>query len=193
MKNVISSILLILFNALLSSCSDGITVTSDFDKSVDFDSYKTFGFMPWPKDNNALVNEFDKKRLLDAMRAEFKARGMTEVPGPSGDIALNVFVTAETKTEMQAYTNYYNNGYGYYYSPYRGMGGGTTTTTVRDVNYVLGTVIIDVFEVAGKKLIWQGIGQGVVDESPSSKKKDENVDNAVMKILSPYPVKKLSK
>ena len=73
------------------------------------------------------------------------------------------------------------------------MGGGTSTTTVRDIDYVVGTVIIDVFEVAGKKLIWQGIGQGVVDESPNSKKKDENVDYAVMKILSPYPVSKSSK
>lgn len=193
MKNVISSILFIFSVALFSSCSDGITVTSDFDKSVDFESYKTFGFMPWPQENNALINEFDKKRIIDAMRAEFIARGMTEVPGPSGDIALNVFITAEMKTETQAYTNYYNNGYGYYYSPYRGMGGGTSTTTVRDVDYVVGTVIIDVFEVAGKKLIWQGIGQGVVDESPNSKKKDENVDYAVMKILSPYPVSKSSK
>jgi hypothetical protein len=194
MKNVISSLIFIFSIALFSSCSDGITVTSDFDKSVDFKNYKTFGFMPWPQENDAVINEFDKQRIVEAMKAEFIARGMTEVPGPSGDIAVNVFITAELKTETQAYTNYYNNGYGYYYSPYRGMGGGgTSTTTVRDVDYVVGTVIIDVFEVAGKKLVWQGIGQGVVDESPNTKKKDENVDYAIYKIMAPYPVAKATK
>ncbi|MCT4622285.1 MAG: DUF4136 domain-containing protein [Schleiferiaceae bacterium] len=190
MKALRSSILLLATILIFSACSDGITVTSDYDKEVDFTKYKTFGFLPWPQENDAVVNEFDKKRILDATREEFKARGMTEVPGPSGDVAINIFVTAENKTETQAYTNYYNAGYGYYYSPYMGMG--TSTTTVRDVNYVVGTIIVDVFEVSGKKLVWQGVGQGVVDESPNARKKDENVDYAMAKILAPYPIKKTS-
>jgi hypothetical protein len=34
------------------------------------------------------------------------------------------------------------------------------------------------------------VGQGVVDESPNAKKKDENVDYAIAKILKSYPVQK---
>ena len=54
---IISSIL------LLSSCGDGISISYDYDKEVDFNAYKSFGFLPWPEENNAVVNEFDKKRI----------------------------------------------------------------------------------------------------------------------------------
>lgn len=190
MKVLLKTLTIIFSLSLLVGCSDGITVTSDFDNTANFEEYKTFGFLPWPEKNEAIVNDINKKRILGALEKEFKARGMTMVNGPEGDIAINVFVTAEQKTETQAYTNYYNNGYGYYYSPYMGMGGGASTTTVRDVNYVMGTVIVDVFEVSGKKLIWQGIGQGVVNETSNAAKKDANVDYAVAKILKSYPVAK---
>jgi hypothetical protein len=33
----------------------------------------------------------------------------------------------------------------------------------------------------------------VVDESPNTKKKDENVDYAIYKIMAPYPVAKATK
>lgn len=191
MKNIVSRLAVIFSVAFFSSCSDGITVNSDYNKTVDFESYKTFGLLPWPEENNAVVNEFDKTRILNSLKAEFVARGLTEVPGPSGDIAINIFVKAETKSETQAYTNYYNSGYGYGYSPYMGMGG-SSTTTLQEVDYVVGTVIVDVFEVAGKKLVWQGIGQGVVDESPNTEKKDKNIDYAMRKILYDYPVAKTS-
>ena len=79
---------------------------------------------------------------------------------PQGDIAVNVFVTAERKTELQSYTNYYNAGWGYYYSPY--MGGGTSTTSTREVDYIVGTVLVDVFDVAraqtGVAGCWPGCG-----------------------------------
>ena len=171
----------------ISSCSDGISISYDYDKEVDFLEYKSFGFLPWPEENDALVNEFDKKRILSATRNEFEARGMKYVEGTTGDVAVNVFITAERMTELQSYTNYYNSGYGYYYSPYM-MGGGASTTTTQEVDYILGTVLVDVFDVSEKKLVWQGVGQGVVDDKP--KDRDENVEYAMGKILSQYPVQK---
>jgi len=194
MKKFFYLTVLVVGTFAFNACSDGITVSSDFDKEADFSSYKSFGFLPWPAANNAVVNEFTKNRILDATQKEFEARGLKFVPGPSGDIAINIFVTTEEKTEYQTYTNYYNNGYGYNYHPYMygGYGGGmgASTTTTQEVSYLVGTVIVDVFDVAEKKLVWQGLGQGVVKDNNKASDKDEDTDYAMAKILASYPVAK---
>ena len=190
MKRLISYALLLSFIALFTGCGDGITLSSDFDKTKDFSKYKSFGFLPWPEENKSLVNQLDQRRIMDAITEEFAARGVTRSQDfKSADLAVNVFITKEQKTEHQAYTNYYGGGFGYHYSPYAGMG--SSSTTVREVNYTVGTVIIDVFDVSDKHLAWQGIGQGVVEETPRDR--DESVDEAVRKIMSQYPIPRMGK
>lgn len=190
MKNLIPLLALFAISSLLTSCGESITLSNDYDKSVDFTNYRSFGFLDWPEENNKIVNEFDKNRLIEATKAEFAARGMTYMDDvKSADIAVNIFVTTEQKTEHQAYTNYYGGGYGYYYSPYMGMG--SSSTTVREVNYIVGTIIVDVFDVNNKKLVWQGLGQGVVDDNP--KNRDEGVEDVMGKIIGQYPVPKMGR
>ena len=190
MKKYVSIIALIIGGFAFNACSDGISVSSDFDKAADFSSYETFGFLPWPEENNAVVNEFARKRIIKATRNEFEARGLKFVQGPTGDIAINIFVTTEQKSELQSYTNYYNNGYGYYYGPYMGGMNQSSTTTTQEVTYVVGTIIVDVFDVAEKKLVWQGIGQGVVSEKSNAKNKDEDTQYVMGKIIKSFPVAK---
>ena len=190
MKNYISIFALILGGFVFNACSDGITVTSDYDKGANFDSYKTFGFLPWPEANNAVVNEFSRKRIIKATRNEFESRGLKFVQGPTGDLAINIFVTTQNKTELQTYTNYYNNGYGYYYGPYMGGMNQSSTSTTQEVNYVVGTVLVDVFDVAEKKLVWEGVGQGVVSEKSNAENKDEDTQYVMAKIIESFPIAK---
>ncbi len=188
MKKYVSLFAFIVAAMAFNACSDGITVTSDYDKGVDFTTYKTFGFLPWPEVNDGVVNDFTKRRIIASTRKEFEDRGLQFVQGPTGDIAINIFVTTENKTELQTYTNYYNTGYGYYYHPYMMGGMNQSTSTTQEINYVVGTILVDVFDVAEKKLVWEGVGQGILNEK--SKNKDENTDYAMGKIIESFPIAK---
>ncbi len=63
--------------------------------------------------------------------------------------------------------------------------GGTATTTTSTVN--VGTLVIDFFDPAAKKLIWRGQGTKTLDPINNPKKNQERLEKAVKKILKNYP------
>ncbi len=178
-----------------SGCTT-IQVTSDFDKTVDFTKYKTFEYYGWQKDSDKLLNDLDKKRIEQAFGQEFKKRGLQYVK-ENGDLIVTLFIVTEKKTSTTANTTMMGGGgpYGYYggfygYGPGWGWGMGHATTTYNTYDYKVGTLVVDVFDAKEKKLIWEGIGQGTINDN--LKKRDENIPKAVAEIMKEYPVEPLN-
>lgn len=169
--------------AITVGCSS-LKVTSDYDKTADFTKFETFSFYGWAEGSNEVLNQFDQERIEVATRNELESRGLRYVE-TGADAVVSLFIVIDKKTSTTAYTNHYNmGGYGYGYG--WGMGMGSSTTTYQDYDYNVGTLVIDVFNAETKKLIWQGVGSGTVDENPKSREK--NIDSSVKKIMSTYPL-----
>ena len=176
----------------LGACSS-ITVTSDYDKEVDFSKYKTFEYYGWEEESDKILNRFDKERIEAAFGEEFRKRGLKFVEG-NGDMVVSLFIVAEKKTSTTAYTNHYGaGGYGYggggWYGGYGGgygMGMGTSTTTYSENDYLVGTLVVDVFDKAEKKMIWQSVGQKTVDDNPNTREK--NSAKVAAAIMKPFPI-----
>lgn len=177
--------------AAISSCSS-IKVTSDYDKTVDFTQYKTLEYYGWAEESDKILNDLDKQRIEQAFGDEFARRGFTLVES-GGDLIVTLFIVVEQKTEQTAHTSNVGGGYGGYYGGYYGYGpgwgwgGGYSTTTISEYDYLVGTLVCDVFDKSSEKLIWEGIGSGTVDDNPKSR--DKNIPKSVAKIMSNYPVK----
>ena len=192
MKNYIY---LILFAVLTTSCGSGVTVTSDYDKTADFSKYKTYTYYGWAENSDQILTGFDKERIETSFKSEFAKRGMTINQG-DGDAIVSLYIVVNEKTSYSSYTDHYNNGmyggmyssrygYGYGYGGMdMGMGSSTTTTTQND--YLVGTLIVDVFDAKTKKHIWQGIGKKTVDENKSNR--EERIKAAVAEIMKAFPV-----
>jgi len=172
---------------VISSCSS-IKVTADYDKTTNFESYKTFTLLPWNKHNDSIVSPFTKQRILESLKNEMIKRGYFYVEDvKKADLGVNSFVLIREKTDYQYYQNYYR-PYGYYYGNPWAWGGYYSNpygTSVQKRDYIEGTLIIDVFDTHQKKLIWQGIGVGEVNPNSGNK----NINKAVAQILFKYPVK----
>lgn len=175
----------------LSSC-DSVKVSADYDKSVDFTKYKTFEYYGWAEESDKILNDLDKQRLESAFGEEFKKRGLSYVES-GGDLVVTLFIVVQQKTEQVAHTSGMGGGYGGYYGGYYGYGpgygwgGGYSTTTVSEYDYMVGTLVCDVFDKSKETLIWEGIGSGTVDDNPKSR--DKNIPRSVAKIMYKYPVK----
>jgi hypothetical protein len=63
---------------------------------------------------------------------------------------------------------------------------GYSTTTVRQYDYVVGTLVCDVFDKEKQQLIWEGIASGTVDEDPNTR--DKKIPKTIEYLMKKYPV-----
>jgi Domain of unknown function (DUF4136) len=161
---------------ITASCSS-VSVNSDYDKNVDFTSYKTYAFYKAGIDK-VEISDLDKRRILRAIDEQMAAKGFTKSENP--DLLVNIF----TKSREQVSVNQFNAGWGYGWgfgwNPYM-MGGGQTTVSTSTE----GTLYIDLIDAKKKEMIWQGEGSGILTKNTA--KKDEKVAEFVSKILAQYP------
>lgn len=191
MKNTLFT-LAIAIGSFIVGCSPSISITTDYDKSVDFKKYSTFGFLKWDAKSAELVNDIDQRRLQDAIAAQLESRGLKYQADGVASTMLGFHVIVETKQGTTAYTDHYGGmgyyggwGYGYGY-PY----GGASQTTYSTYEYQVGTVIIDQYDAETKKLVWEGVAQGELKED--RKNREENIKNDVERMFADYPLAKVA-
>ncbi|MDA8847602.1 DUF4136 domain-containing protein [Flavobacteriaceae bacterium] len=173
MKNKITYLLA--FVLFLTSCQS-VRVAVDYDKSAQFKSFKTFGFLKEGIDR-AEINDLDKRRILRSIETVLIEKGFTMSETP--DLIVNFF----TKERQQV--NIYNNnrfnyfgGMGYGWGPFMG-------SQVNVLSSQQGTLFIDIIETNNKELIWQGVGKGSLTARVN--KKEELIHSFVTSILENYP------
>ena len=176
MKNTaLFSLLLVAF--LFCSCSSMKTV-SDYDRSVNFNNYKTFAFT---KESQQLpANDLVKNRILNAISNNLKSKGLTESDNP--DMLIDLGLKTKEKKDYQS-TNYDLSGY---YGRRWRIGTRVGTTNTREINYTEGTLVINLVDAKKDQLLWMGSGTGVVTDKSIQ---EENVVAGINKILAGFPPK----
>lgn len=158
--------------AITASAQD---VTTDWDKSVDFSRYKSFTATV----STTWGSPFGEKRALAEVEKTLVAKGWHKAD-PSAADALVVIngATEEKKSLNTFYTGAMYSGF-----RYRGMGMGSSRTTVDE--FTVGTMIVDIFDAKTKTLIWRGIG---VDElSDKADKNQKKIANATKDMFKKFP------
>jgi hypothetical protein len=162
-----------------ASCST-IKVSSDFDRTAGFASYKTYAFTP--EALNLPLDDINKNRVLRAIESEMALKGFTKTSAtPDVLIDVNIKAVQQTTATASSTGGYYGRGYRY------GYGGGFTTTTINYDTYTDGTMFIDMIDAQKKVLVWQGRGTKTLDPGASQQKREENINYAVKEIFKKYP------
>jgi hypothetical protein len=154
--------------------------TVDFDADVAFSAFRTFAIKDGkidstkPAVNNSLVTNALKK----AIREELTARGLKETLD-NPDIVVQYIVEA---TEYNVGPGGRANPIG----PARGRGDrGATVAT--PVDFIEGTLVLDIFTVQPSLLVWRGVYR---DDENNSTKFAQKLPGDAKKLLSQYPPKK---
>jgi hypothetical protein len=164
---------------LVASCAT-IKVTSDYDRTAQFESYKTYAFTQEALNLN--IDELNRNRVINAVEKEMGLKGFTKSDTP--DVLVDLKLVAKTMHTATANTS---GGYG---AGYRyGWGGGFTTTTINYDSYQEGTLFIDMIDVDKNQLVWQGRGVDTLDPDASAEKRESKINYAVQQIFSQYPPK----
>ena len=173
-RNILLAVLL----ALITLGCSSVSVTNDYDTSVDFTNYKTFYvFSGILKDSKLENAPLVKKRVLEAAKTELQKKGLTLVDSSKADFTL--FALASTAEKMNV--NSYGYGYGYGWGPY------PYGRNIDVSYYTQGSLIIDFVDNKKDELIWRGIGTAVIQDRGTPEERGQYISDAVAKILDQYP------
>jgi len=150
-------------------------VKTDYSHSVNFGQYRTYS---WIKVQAG--NELWQERIKTDVDEALQARGWQQTPS-GGDATVAAFGSTKEMPTLQTF--YDGLGGGWFWG---GFGEGMATTTVE--NTPVGTLVVDVFDAHGKKLIWRSVATNTLSGDPqkNEKKLAKTVDD-MFKNFPPKP------
>jgi hypothetical protein len=144
-----------------------------WNNQYDFAAVETFGWQDTPETSLEGINPFMHSLIKNTIEAELAESGLTEVDADP-DVYVNYH--ASTATEVQLRSDSYGYGFGAYgmgtWGGYYGMSAGPVSTTTRVIEYEKGTLVVDIWDVASKELVWRG---EVTDTLPDNPQKAEKL------------------
>ena len=172
--NLVKAFLPIILMIVIAGCT-GIRVSTDFDRKADFAKYKTFNFSK--EVDKVTLNDMNRRRLKDAISKELEAKGYQISATP--DILVNAFVKGRTKYTATANTSSFG-------GPFMYMRGWGSSNTFVDVDKSIeGTLFIDLIDVPEKKMVWEGVAEGLVN--PRTETREEKINSIVEQIFKNFP------
>ena len=172
---------------LLSACASPTKIRSDYDHSLDFSKYRTYGYYSPMGIENPNYSSLLGQMFRDAIDAQMQAKGYAKSNNP--DILINVSARLEDKTKVTTTSDpmMYGGYYGYrggMYDPWGGYGYGTSTHVSQ---YTEGTINVDMVDVKLKRMIWEGIAIGRVDEKQKNPELRQDIMTGVAEMYEGYP------
>ena len=172
---------------LLASCASKPTIESDYDPTIDFSQYRTYGFFNPMGIENPNYSSIYGAIFRDAIGKEMESRGYTRSDNP--DLMINVSGRLQEKTRVITTSDpymgrgYYNYRRGYY-GTWGGYGYGRTTHVS---NYTQGTINVDIVDRAMKRMVWEGIAVGRVNEKRTNDERHQAIYSGIQAIFAGYP------
>jgi hypothetical protein len=151
---------------------------------TDFSRYKTYKWVRVP--NTQYPNQILDKQITQAIDAQMATKGLSPTEGDNADL----YVTYQAAVNQEKQWNSYSTGgdmwgYGRWggWGSYGGMG--TTTTTSSTIN--IGTLNVDMYDVAKKEQVWRGSASKTLGSGKDPQKVDKNLNKAMAKLFKKYP------
>lgn len=182
----------------LAGCS-GLTVTSDYDNSINFSSYHTYRWLETPDSTNAkdvfASHPFIFRRVRMAVDRELADKGyIMKASGPV-DFTVSAHATITEKARFDPPPSFYDYDIGYYHGRarwYRSWWGSPygypyAYPYPEVVYYEEGTILVDITDTFRREVAWRGVVRGIIREYRNSDEMQSHVSEAVRKLLSEFP------
>lgn len=178
---------------LLTGCASqpDIKVSTDYS-AANFDEFKTFQWLPEGLESkgNKASNDIIGQHIISNIDHVLIEKGYQQEIERTPDFYVNYSVSKVDKIDIEKQQSY--EGYAPGFTWRRGYGAQATDSKVEItetniVEYLEGSLIIDVIDPKNLHIIWRGIGTKKLPESFDPKIADTLITNAVTATLENYP------
>ncbi|HWL69094.1 MAG TPA: DUF4136 domain-containing protein [Geminicoccus sp.] len=170
----------------LAACAGEPSVRSDWDRTVDFTVYRSFGFPAHQGTDFTGYSSLETQRLRAAVRREMAGRGFVEV-ATAPDLLVDFRTRQADRLRVislpPVWPAYPYDPFWYPGGFYRPWYGGYT-----DVQAITeGVLTIDLIDLAERRIVWEGVatGQALQGEDPLAR---ADLDATVRRIFLDFPV-----
>ncbi len=183
---MISQVFLLNVVLVVTGCSSGPNIRSDYDDSADFGSFETYNFVDGIEPRSGNYQSFFSQYMVTAITIEMEKRGYTKSDDP--DLLVNFNANLQDKTKITTSPSAQPMGgyYGYRGSRYGAWGGYGYGTDTHVSQYTEGTFNIDLVDARRRQLVWEAVGVGRVSEKALANL-EEGVRNGVPNFFARYP------
>jgi Domain of unknown function (DUF4136) len=172
---------------LLAGTAMAQDVRYNFDKAVDFGSFRTYRWVVIK--GASQLPDLPERQLKAAVDAELAKKGLARTEEETADLYLGYQAAVGQEKEYTSFDSGW--GYGPGYGGWYGHGGGGMTTGQTSTIYV-GQLALDFYATSPKALVWRGTASKTLDPKAKPEKQQKNLEKAIAKMLKnfPPPVKK---
>ncbi len=172
---------------LLAGCASGPRIQSDYDHTIDFSQYRTYNFFNPMGIESPNYSSIYGSIFRDAIGKEMASRGYTLSDNP--DLLINVSGRLQDKTKVTTTSDPYMAGgyYGYRRGAYGAWGGYGYGTSTHVSNYTEGTINVDMVDREQKRMVWEGVAVGRVNDKNTNDEKRANVYAGIKEMFAAYP------
>ena len=174
MRLILTFVAAVLFVSPLAAHAQKVTV--DYDKTVNFSSYKTYAWAEGMVARNPIVSQM----IVAAVESELTARGLTKT---DTNPDMRVAVLAATDMDLR--------GVGPSWNPNLNYGGNGNPSAL--VNITTGTLLIDLLDTKSDRDVWRGVAKDVLSHAPSgnaaadARRVEKQIKNGIRKMFQKYP------
>ncbi len=181
MLNTVAKILFILSSALFVFSCSNVKSTYDYDRDVDFAAVKTYQWDRQPSKAFTQANPLIAKRIVKAIEANLKRKGLIEAE--AADIKISYQVSFEKKLSSSNVTGGIGMSVGRYN---RGSIGISSGNSIRETTE--GTLMIDMVSANRQNLIWRSITTKPVSARDATPQESEKrIGQLIYRVFDNFP------
>lgn len=160
----------------LALCTGGLAVAQDVTYNAmpgtDFSKFKTYKWVAI--EGGEQLDQIADAQIKQAIDAQLATKGLMKTDAETADLYVGYQVAINQERQWNAY-----GGGGFRF------GGGMATATTSTI--AIGTLGVDMYDQAGKQLVWRGSATKTLDAKANAQKREQNISKAVAKLLKNFP------
>jgi hypothetical protein len=167
--------------AALAIVADAQKVRYNYLPGTDFSRFKTYKWVEIKGAN--YPNQLVDNQIRQSIDRQLGSKGLQRTDNDFADLYVGYQAAVSQEQQWNAYST------GGDYWGYGGWGGwgGMSSTTMTSSTLNIGTLNLDVYDVATKKQVWRGEATKTLGNPKTPEKLQANIDKAMAKLLKNYP------
>ena len=159
-------------------CVHGQDVHYNYDRGTNFAAYKTYQWVDLPGPGGKVPDQLIDQAIKRAIDEQLAQKGLTKVEKDA-----DLYVGYQAVINLEKGVNLWGTGDGF-----GGWGGwGNRTIQGQTSTIPVGVLVVDLYDVGRKQLIWRGDATKTIDLKKDPDKNYRNLQKAMAKLFKNYP------